>query len=168
MGRRVKSTQVLSVGRGDSSTRGSSLFIRDGVTYEFHHIGIPTTVIRAGERYSAPFSMYTSDSECQLARVQYHRFDADSCIHPLLQSKPHPAFKVDDLGRAIENRILLLGPYEPIDDFLVAIILDGDMPVELIQTTLTDHDVWERASMGQNASMYDGRSATSKVKVSGD
>jgi hypothetical protein len=154
--------------RGDSSTRGSSLFIRDGVTYEFHHIGIPTAEIRAGERYSARFGMYTSDSECQLARVQYHRFDVDSCLHPMLQSKPHPAFKVDNLGRAIENRILLLGPHEPIDGFLVAIILDGDMPIELIQTTLSDHDVWERASMGQNASIYDGRSAPSKVKGSGD
>lgn len=144
------------------------MFIRDRVTYEFHHLGIPTAEIRAGERYSARFGMYTSDSECQLARVQYHRFDPDSHLHPLLQSKPHPAFKVDDLGRAIEDRIVLLGPHEPIDGFLVAIILDGDVPVELIQTRLTDHEVWERASMGQNASMYEGSSVPNKLEVSGE
>ncbi|SAK58446.1 hypothetical protein AWB75_02354 [Caballeronia catudaia] len=31
------------------------MFIRDGVTYAFHHMGIPTHEPRAGERYSTHF-----------------------------------------------------------------------------------------------------------------
>jgi len=40
---------------------------------------------------------------------------------------------------------VLLGPYEPIEGFRVAIIEDGGMPIELIQTLLTDDEIWERA-----------------------
>ena len=37
---------------------------------------------------------------------------------------------------------MLLGPYEPIPDFRVAIIEDGGCPIELVQTTLTDEELW--------------------------
>jgi hypothetical protein len=43
---------------------------------------------------------------------------------------------------------LLLGPYEPIQDFRVAIVedrKDHGQPIELIQTTLTDDEIWSRA-----------------------
>lgn len=41
---------------------------------------------------------------------------------------------------------LLLGPYEPIEDFCVAIIEDHGLPIELIQATLTDDEIWSRAA----------------------
>jgi hypothetical protein len=130
------------------------MFIRDGVTYEFHHLGIPTNEARPGERYSARFDMYTSDSDCQLLHIQYHRFAADSSLDPLIRSLPHPAFKVDNLDRAVVDRKLLLGPFEPITGYRVAIIDDGGMPVELIETTLTDEEIWGRATNGKHTSIY--------------
>ncbi|WP_250516216.1 hypothetical protein [Caballeronia sp. INDeC2] len=130
------------------------MFIRDGVTYEFHHMGIPTHAPRAGERYSAQFRMYTSDADCDLMRVQYHRFDEGSTLPELMRTVPHAAFKVSDLARAIEGKAVLLGPYEPIDGFRVAVIQDGESPVELIETMLTDEQIWERAKSGVRASMY--------------
>jgi hypothetical protein len=45
----------------------------EGVTYEFHHLGIPTQSERPGERYSDVYAMYTSDDPCRVARVQWHR-----------------------------------------------------------------------------------------------
>ncbi|PHV10098.1 VOC family protein [Chitinimonas sp. BJB300] len=141
------------------------MFVRDGVSYEFHHMGIPTSEIRANERYSAKFGMYTSDSDCQLARIQYHRYEDDSCLHPLIRTVPHPAFKVDDLDLALENQTLLLGPYEPIDGFRVAIIVDGGMPVELIQTKLTDDEIWGCAQLGQQASLYQDTASKNLSKV---
>jgi hypothetical protein len=130
------------------------MFIRDGVIYEFHHLGIPTNEARPGERYSARFGMYTSDSDCQMLHIQWHRFAADSSLHPLVRSLPHPAFKVDNLDRAVVDRKLLLGPYEPITGYRVAIIDDGRMPVELIETTLTDEEIWGRAMNGKHTSIY--------------
>ncbi|GGY22643.1 hypothetical protein GCM10011289_28140 [Paludibacterium paludis] len=125
------------------------MFMRNGVTYEFHHLGIPTTEVRPGERYSAMFGMYTSDADSRLVRVQYHRYEPSSPLPELLRILPHPAFRVDDLERAVQGFTLLLGPYEPIDGFRVAVIDDGGHPVELIETSLPDDEVWGRAHAGQ-------------------
>ena len=114
----------------------------NGVECTFHHLGIPTTEARPGERYSELFKLHTSDSQCGLMRVQFHRYEPGSPMHPLIQTLPHAAFKVPDLKRAIEGRTLLLGPYEPIPGVQVAIIEDGGHPIELIQTTLTEEEVW--------------------------
>ena len=121
------------------------MFQRNGVRYEFHHLGLPTNEIRPNERYSAQFGMHTSDSDCGLLRVQWHRFEPNSPLHPLIRSTAHPAFKVDDLERAIKGCKILLGPYEPIAGYRVAIIEDGGVPVELVETMLTDEELWNRA-----------------------
>ena len=68
--------------------------------------------------------------------MQWHRFDATSPLPPLLRIVPHPAFKVADLEHAITGGKLLLGPYEPILRYRVAIIEDGGILIELVQTTL--------------------------------
>lgn len=120
------------------------MFTRDGVRYEFHHLGVPTQDVKPNERYSVQFGMYTSDADCKLLHVQWHRFEADSCLDPVLRTLPHPAFKVSDLAAAMEGHNVLLAPYEPIEGFRVAIIEDGGFPIELIQTTLTDEEIWER------------------------
>jgi hypothetical protein len=120
------------------------MFTRDGVRYEFHHLGVPTQDVKPNERYSVQFGMYTSDADCKLLHVQWHRFEADSCLDPVLRTLPHPAFKVSDLAAAMEGHNVLLTPYEPIEGFRIAIIEDGGFPIELIQTTLTDEEIWER------------------------
>ena len=116
----------------------------NGIEGVFHHMGLPTAEARPGERFSELFGMYTSDSECGLLRVQWHRFTPDSPLHLLIRTVPHAAFKVADLDRAIAGRTLLLGPFEPIAGFRVAMIEDGGQPVELIETSLTDEQIWGR------------------------
>ena len=106
-------------------------------------MGIPITEERPGEHYSSTFKMYTSGGEDPGGfRVQFHRFEPGSSLHPLIQSKPHVAFQVDDLDAAVEGEVLLLGPYEPFDGFKVAIIEDDGVPIELIQTELSDEEVF--------------------------
>ncbi len=136
---------------------------KETVEYEFHHLGIPTTEVRSGERYSERFRMYTSETTCGLARVQYHRFEPGSSLHPLIQSTPHVAFKVSDLDRAVEGGELILGPYEPIPGFRVAMVVDGGQPIELVQTDLSDEDLWARAETGLNL-LY----SASEVEPSGE
>lgn len=121
------------------------MFVKKGIEYTFHHLGIPTIEKMPYERYSAMFGMYTSNSDSKLLRIQWHRFDETSPLDPLIRSIPHVALKVSDLERAIEGCILLLGPYEPVPGYRVAIIRDGDVPIELVQTSLSDEELWERA-----------------------
>jgi len=121
------------------------LIERNGVELLFHHMGIPTTQPQPGERYSSAFGLYTSDARCGTLRVQWHRFTEDSPLHPLMQTLPHAAFKVADLERAVGDSPVILGPYEPIPGYRVAMIDDGGIPVEFIQTDLTDAEIWARA-----------------------
>jgi len=98
------------------------MFTRDGVQYEFHDLGVPTQEVKPNERYNPKFGIYTSDSDCGLIRIQWHRFDSNSRVDPVLRTIPHPAFKVTHLNAALGSHTVLLGPYEPIEGFQVAII----------------------------------------------
>ena len=116
---------------------------KPNVCYCYHHMGLPTTERRPDEHYSSTFKMYTSGGEDPGGfRIQFHRFDPGSSLHPLIQSKPHVAFQVDELEKALDGEALLLGPYEPFAGFKVAIIEDDGVPVELIETRLSDEEVF--------------------------
>jgi hypothetical protein len=127
---------------------------RNGVELVFHHLGIATSEAKPGERYSEMFGMYTSDAECGLIHVQWHRYEPTSPLPPLMRTTPHPAFKVVDLERGIEGATILLGPYEQIRDYRVAVIEDGGIPIELIETTLSDEEIWGRARSDRTSLLY--------------
>lgn len=128
---------------------------RPGVNYRLHHIGIPTTEVRAGERHSAKAGMYTTDDLSGPVPVQWHRFAADSPLDPLMREQPHIAYRVSDLDAAIAGHRVILGPYEPIDDFRVAVIDNAGMPIELVQTKLSDDEIWGRARDGRQSGLYE-------------
>lgn len=71
--------------------------------YKYHHIGIPVTEPRPGERYSPSMDMYTSGGELP-GRVQYHRFGPKCSLDKLIQTMPHIAYKVSDLDQAIKDK----------------------------------------------------------------
>lgn len=114
------------------------------INYIFHHLGIPTSHDIKEGTYSSNVKMYTKDNNGKF-RVQWHFFEEDSPLHPLIKEVPHVAFKVKDLQKAIKGEEVILGPYEPIDDYYVAIINDSGVPIELIQTNLSDDELWQRA-----------------------
>ncbi|MGV3345248.1 hypothetical protein ACGVWS_05690 [Enterobacteriaceae bacterium LUAb1] len=122
--------------------------MKDSVNYVFHHFGIPLQDGKTEGIFSAKAGMYTTDNPGKF-RIQWHRFTENSPLHPLLKTVPHVAFKVDNLQEAIDGEELILGPYEPIDDYFVAVINDAGAPVELIQTSLSDEELWARARAGQ-------------------
>ncbi len=97
--------------------------------------------------------MYTSDDLSGPVPVQWHRYEADSPLHPLLREQPHVAYKVNDLGAAIEGHVVLLGPYEPIEGYRVAVIDNAGMPIEFVETTLTNDELWSRARAGTSGSI---------------
>ncbi|TXE24858.1 hypothetical protein FOT62_24435 [Serratia marcescens] len=129
--------------------------MKDNVKYEFHHFGIPVQDGKECGIFSEKTGMYTTDNPGRF-RVQWHRFTDNSPLHPLIKTVPHVAFKVDCLAEAIKGEDILLGPYEPIDDYFVAIINDTGVPIELIQTSLTDEELWLRARTGKGSLYREG------------
>lgn len=110
--------------------------------YEYHHIGIPVTEPRQGERYSSVMDMYTSGGELP-GRIQYHRFGPNCPLDKLIQTVPHIAYKVEDLEEVIKGKNILLGPYFPIERFKVAIVEENGAVIEFIETDLTEEEIWD-------------------------
>jgi hypothetical protein len=101
--------------------------------WRYHHLGIPTDVVRPGECYLEQFKMHVSAFETSPCGIQWMRFEPDSPLHPLIQSVPHVAFEVDDLHAALEGQEILTPPNSPAEGITVAMILDSGAPVELIE-----------------------------------
>lgn len=120
------------------------------INYQFHHLGIPVNDDNYTGVFSEKAGMYTLDNSGSF-RIQWHRFVSDSPLHQLIKTVPHVAFKVDNLAEAIDGEEVILGPYEPIDGFYVAMINDSGVPIELIETSLDDDEVWARARRGQGS-----------------
>lgn len=125
------------------------------MNYVYHHMGLPSKEKRTGERYSPTMKMYTSGGEAPW-RVQYHRFEDGCPLHPLLQSKPHVAFKVDSIDEAIDGKHVLLAPYFPMKDFRVAVIEEHGAVIEFIETSLSEEEIWDD-SLHQDSLLYPGQ-----------
>lgn len=114
--------------------------------YEYHHIGIPTKEKRKGEQYVPEFKMYVSGYEGSEFRVQWHRYESDCWLHPLIQNVPHVAFKVKDMKKALEGKKVIMDPYFPLEGFQVAFIEEGGAPIEFIRTDLSEEEIIKRAN----------------------
>jgi hypothetical protein len=75
----------------------------------YHHLGIPTTREKPGEKYLEQFKTYVSGFETSQYGIEWMRYGPDSPIPELVRTIPHVAFEVDDLdaelqGEASANR----------------------------------------------------------------
>ena len=115
--------------------------------YEYHHMGIPTNQPQDNEKYSSKFKMYTTNGDNEF-RIQWHRFEEGCPLHPLIQKIPHVAFKVSNIDEAIKGKNVLLEPYFPFEGFRVAMIEVDGAPVELIETKLSEEEIWNAPHKG--------------------
>ncbi len=120
------------------------------VTYEFHHLGIPTTEKKPGEYYSSKFDLWSADVEDSQINAQFHRFGPNTSLHPLMAQYPHVGFKVNDIEKAIDGEEVIMDIYEPIPGYKAAMINDAGIPVEFVQTDLSDEELYARAKSGQS------------------
>ena len=103
--------------------------------WKFHHLGIPTTEKMPDEKYLSLFKFYVSGFPTSPFGVEWMRFDAESPIHPLVQTVPHLAFEVQDLDYELTVRELniITKPNPPSYGVRVAMIEHNGAPIELIE-----------------------------------
>jgi hypothetical protein len=99
----------------------------------YHHIGIPTTAPRPGERYLPQFKVSVSGYAASPFGVEWMRFDPDCPLPRLIQTVPHVAFEVDDLAAELQGQEVLIAPNSPSPGITVAFIVHNGAPVELLQ-----------------------------------
>ncbi len=101
----------------------------------YHHLGIPTTVPRAGETYLERFGTYVSGYDTSPFGIEWMRFEPDAPVPELVKTVPHIAFEVDDLEAELAGKEIIIQPNSPSEAVVVAFIVDNGAPVEFLQFT---------------------------------
>lgn len=120
----------------------------------YHHYGIPTQDQRPDESFVevGGFKFYSTPFQANKWNIQWHRYPEDHGLPELLTQVPHIAFQVDDLDAEIKGCKLLLGPYTPLKGYRVAIIEELGVPIELVETSLSDEElsILEQEELGKS------------------
>ncbi|AYG03752.1 hypothetical protein [Gryllotalpicola protaetiae] len=116
----------------------------------FHHIGrpVPVDALQSDPRarYSPLYRMYTLDLPNDLSlHIQLHAFREESGLHERIRTESHVAFTVEDLETALRGTEILMPPYEPFAGYRCAIVSVNHQLIELIETGLSDEQIWEEA-----------------------
>jgi hypothetical protein len=101
--------------------------------FSYHHVGIPTDVIRPGEVYLQAFKMHVVPFDTNPYGVEWLRFEPDCPLPELVRTVAHVAFEVDDLDAALDGKEILIEPNRPSAGVTVAFIVDNGAPVEFLQ-----------------------------------
>jgi hypothetical protein len=121
---------------------------------KYHHYGIPTQEKRKDESLIevAGFKFYSTPFEANQWHIQWHRFPEGHGLPELVTKVPHIAFQVENLDEEIKDCKVLLGPYSPLEGYRVAIIDEQGVPIELVETSLSDEELSriEREKLGKN------------------
>jgi hypothetical protein len=115
----------------------------DRSTLEFHHIGVPVKGNRPGERSSSAYGMYTSDGHNKDIHIQFHRFDDGSILDKSIRETTHIAFKTDDIENYLKDKEIVMPLYEPFKGYKAAMVLLYGVPIEIIETSLSEREIWE-------------------------
>jgi glyoxylase I family protein len=100
---------------------------------EFDHVGIPVPEKREGMRFlEAAGSWLTSPADHPF-RVQFLYFPPESGAPEAVRTRPHVAYRVDDLDEAVGSRPLVAGPIDAFGTLRVAFVeVDGAL-IEFVQ-----------------------------------
>jgi hypothetical protein len=101
--------------------------------WRYHHLGIPTTVPRAGEVYLPHLKIHVCGFETSPFGIEWMRFEPGCGISELVRTVPHIAFEVDDLEAALAGLGVAVEITSPSEGVRVAMIVDNGAPVELIE-----------------------------------
>lgn len=101
--------------------------------WRYHHLGIPTTVARPGERHLVHLKMHVCGFETSPYGVEWMRFDPECPVPELIRTIPHLAFEVDDLEGAMRGQTVICEIISPSPGVRTAMIIDNGAPIELLE-----------------------------------
>jgi hypothetical protein len=101
--------------------------------WRYHHLGIPHTEPRAGERHLELLGVHVCGFETSPYGIEWIRFDPHCAVPDIVRTVAHVAFAVDNLDEALEGKAILIPPNAPSSGVRVAFILDDGAPIELLE-----------------------------------
>jgi hypothetical protein len=114
---------------------------------KFHHIGhiVPLAQIKSNPqtKYAAIYEMYSLDEHNSLTLpIELHAFGPHSSLDRRIQTHDHVAFVTDDIRRDMRGCDVVMPLYQPFAGYECAMIIVNGQLIELIQTTLTEREIW--------------------------
>jgi len=100
---------------------------------KYHHVGIPTNNPQPGETYIEKYDIYCTDHKKNLYGIQWMRYGENCTLPKIVKEVAHIAFEVDDLGKAIEGKEVIIAQNSPSKGVKVAFILENGAPVEFLE-----------------------------------
>ena len=107
---------------------------------KYHHLGIPTTEPREGERFLPKYGIHISGYEESPYGIEWMRCEDNCPLPELVRTVPHIAFEVEDLEAAIAGKQILIAPNSPSPGVRVAFIEDNGAPVEFLEIRDNSHE----------------------------
>jgi hypothetical protein len=102
---------------------------------KYHHIGIPTSIARDGERYLEGYGTYVCGYETSEYGIEWMRFEEGAPVPNLVRTVPHVAFEVEDLDAEIAGKEVIIPPNSPSEGVRVAFVVENGAPVEFLEFT---------------------------------
>ena len=101
---------------------------------EFDHVGIPTSEEKEGAVWLEADRVWVTNPRQHPLNVEWVRYAPDSPMHPRLKSSFHVAYRVEDLGEALRDLEVLVGPLDVGGGFATVAFVDADgLVLELMQ-----------------------------------
>ncbi len=100
--------------------------------WRYHHVGIPTDVMHADEKYLREYKMFVSGFSTSPYGIEWMRFEPGSPLPELIRTVPHVAFEVEDLDAALSGQEIIFPPGAPSKGVRSAMIVHDGAPVELL------------------------------------
>ena len=96
------------------------------------HIGIPSAEKLEGMAFIEPLKVHITDHAASPNKLEFLYFEPDSPMHPLIQSRAHVAYNVEDINAALEGTKILL-PALDCGNMTIAFIEEEGTAIELIE-----------------------------------
>lgn len=100
----------------------------------FDHVGIPTAVPQAEERFVTKTRVWVTDPQKHPFRVEWLRYESDSSVSDEMKNSPHVAYKVDSIEAESKGLTTLIEPFSSVANHRVGFFRTADgVIVELME-----------------------------------
>lgn len=100
---------------------------------QFDHIGLITDEKHEGANYAEGMRLWITDYREHPFRVEWLRFEPDSTVIEAVRTKPHVAYRVENLAEAARGLKVLIEPFDVGRAVVAFYQTDDEAVVELMQ-----------------------------------
>ena len=84
----------------------------------FDHVGIVTTERKPGERWVEATRVWVTSPRDHPFNIEFLRFEPDSPVSGPIRTDPHVAYRVTNIGQAIQGHQVVLAPFDVGNGFM--------------------------------------------------